>query len=412
MDEYSHLDEFFNTLNSKEVWSKIVSDIKALRTEMEDGGWLNGKSFDAADLQERMEFDLYRTFSQGDIARIFQERLLKSFSFPPITANELATIAAEQFAGASLREEFVTSIQRFNACVGKTTYYTSEDINLADSGVEISSLWFESGDSLESLHDYEPIWRSQHGFWLTLTPDTFPLTATVWGKLSDGALEAVLKVMCRLLPSASTSLHLVFSNPLEPAESGFVPFEVDHERVTKDLVAGEKGFFSSNLCHYFHPPAKKTSSIEQRLRNAVHLLVEADNQSNESISLSLSCAAIEALVCEKTEGIVDELTRHVAALLQPNAMDRPAAMQAVKDLYKIRSKALHGDLLEHDDAAKWKARLLASAVLKGVVEWCDHIRMVGAEPSRDEFLRELRNNAATGQQMVGVSADLSRLLPR
>jgi len=230
-----------------------------------------------------MEFDLYRTFAYGDLARVFQERLLKSFAFPPITADELCAIARAQFSGASSREEFITSLQRFAVCVAEATYYSSEDLNLTKLDTRISSFWFIASDLESEFDGIDPIWRSQHGFWLTLNSDFGSLTATLWGKLSDGALEYVSNVMCRLLPSASVTLHLIHSDPLSPAESGFVPYEVKQDHVANDLIAGKRGFFSANLCHYFHPAAKKTSSIEQRLRNAVHLLVEADNQSNKSI---------------------------------------------------------------------------------------------------------------------------------
>jgi hypothetical protein len=362
-----------------------------------------------------MEFDLYRTFSSGgDVARVFQKRLLDEFAFPPITAHELCEIAVEQLSGASSPEDFATAITRFWVCVAKATYYSTEDINLKEVDAKINSFWpLVQGTVLESVcEDCETIWRSKHGFWLTLNSENvFSLKSTVWGKFSDRALQSVSSVMSRLLPSASITLHLIHSDPCKRDDFHFVPFEVDFDQVANDIAAKERGFFSALLSHYFHPPAKKMSSIEQRLRNAVHLLVEADAQSNQSISLSLSFAAVEALVCKNTSGIVDELSRNVAALLQPKAMDRPAVIKAIKDLYDIRSKVLHGEQLKGDENTRWQVRILASAVLKGVTDWFEHVRRIGGEPKREEFLEELGTSATTGQQMVGVASELSRLLP-
>jgi hypothetical protein len=415
MDEYAHLDEFFETLRSKNVWNKIVTEIYGLRQAQEDGGWLNGKSFDEANLTERMEFDIYRTFASAELESIFQTHLLDSFAFPPITSSELRDIAIAQLSGASASEEFVVAIDRFCVCVSQATYYSNDDLNVKDveSDTGLGYWWGKSDDmELKSLvEDCKPIWRSNHGFWLTFVDKTVGFKAVVWGKLSDLALERVSSVIGRLLPSACNTLQLIHCNPLCKDTFHCVPFEVDLSGVSRDLVATENGFLSSILTHYFLPPAKKTSSIGQRLRNAVHLLVEADNQPNESISLALSFAAIEALVCEKSDGIVDELSRNVAALLQPIAIDRPSVIKAVKQLYNIRSKALHGDRLDDDRQSRWKARMLAAAVLRGVTEWMDHVVKVGAEPNRVEFLDELRTSAMTGHQMVGIDPRLSRLLP-
>ena len=66
--------------------------------------------------------------------------------------------------------------------------------------------------------------------------------------------------------------------------------------------------------YYYLKPQKK-DSLDRRLRNAMHLLVEADKQKHPSVTLALSFSAIEALVCSKKDGIADELSRNVATLL-------------------------------------------------------------------------------------------------
>ena len=191
-----------------------------------------------------------------------------------------------------------------------------------------------------------------------------------------------------------------------------LPFEVDEHAIGEDLIRLDKSFFSQLLTHYFLPQAKKTATFDQRMRNAMQLLVEADEQGSQVISLSLCFSAIEAMVCEKSEGIVDELSRHVASLLEPIGLNRPDAIQGAKKLYNVRSKVLHGDSLVGTDSDYWAARMLAAAVLKAAIEWRTHVERMGQAADRADFLSELKTISATGGQMVGVDPKLSRFLPK
>jgi hypothetical protein len=416
MDEYAHLENFFTSLRDADFWNAFISDIRKCREKSEDDGWLNGKPFDEASYHERTEFDLYRTFAHNQFASVFQHRLLSGFTVPPITADELATLARQQLAGAATLDEFKVAIQRFIAHVGEATYYSSDDINICHDKLEIAGLWIRDGreELMKQLDSCSPIWHSQHGFWLALDPmdSVFaPITVSIWGKLSDGAMSAVSGSMKRIVPSVARTLHLVHSDPSTSDDFSDIPYEVDECQVARDVGLKEKGLFGTLLSYYFLPRTKKTSTFEQRVRNSVHLLVEADSQQNTAIAISLCCSAIEALVCDKTEGIVDELSRHVAALLEPISLNRLSAMGGVKDLYTLRSKALHGDALTEDDSARWKARSLAAATLKAAIEWHNHVTRMGAQPSRADFISELQT-AATGQQMVGIPSELSKFLPR
>ncbi len=229
--------------------------------------------------------------------------------------------------------------------------------------------------------------------------------------MTEPAMKAAYDVVQRVVMSAMKTLNLLNADRQQQNRFGLVPFEVNREAVAQDLTKTGGGLLSQMMSSYFLPPAKKTSSFEQRLRNAVHLLVEADAQSHKAIALSLCFSAIEAMVCEKTDGIVDELSRHVSVLLQPTAMERPKAIQAVKRLYNVRSKTLHGDALEEDETAWWSSRLLATGVLKAALDWQAHVTRVGSQPNRNDFLSELRTITATGQQMVGPEAGLEKFLP-
>lgn len=415
MDEYAHLEPFFTSLRDASFWNAFISDVERCREESEDGGWLNGKAFDDASPSERTEFDLYRTFAHNHFASVFQHRLLSRFTVPPIAAEELATLARQQFSGAATLDEFKLAIQRFIAHVSEATYYSTEDLNLCAKNVEIGTLWKSRHAEFQELTDSsDPIWYSQHGFWLTLNPiENFlsPVTASIWGKLSDGAMSAVYTSVSRVAPSVTKTLLYVYSDPTSSDVLSDIPFEVDGSQVAREIALKDKGLFGILLSHYFLPRAKKTSTFEQRVRNSVHLLVEADAQQNTAIALSLCCSAIEALVCDKKEGIVDEISRHVAALLEPKSLNRPNAIKGVKNLYDLRSTALHGSALTDDESARWQTRALAAATLKASIEWHNHVVRMGDQPKRDDFISELRTITTTGQQMVGISEELSRFLP-
>ncbi len=412
MNEYEHLHTFFKQLESPKVWTKILGDIDTLRKSLDDGGWLDGKQFEDADYSQRIEFDLYRTFDLGRTEKLFEKHLLAPFAFPPITASELNEVARDHFAGALHPEELANALTRLTAHVARLTNYSSDDINIGHDAATVCSLG--SGTMPEELKNCERLYESPDGFWIAFSPtesDFLIPKVDVWGNFSDGAIAQVGKAVARIAPSASRTLHLVNCDPKTSREYGFVPFEVDSSKIWDDFKKLDKSLFTAIVESYFHPPASKTSSLEQRLRNAAHLLVEADSQDSVAISLSLSFSAIEAMVCSKTDGIVDELSRNVAGLLEPNKLNRMDAISAIKQLYALRSKTLHGASVDGDDNAKWKARCLAAAVVKAVVEWREHVARMGDEASRDDFLAELRGLSVTGNQMVGVSEELSKYIP-
>ncbi len=162
---------------------------------------------------------------------------------------------------------------------------------------------------------------------------------------------------------------------------------------------------------YFLSPTRK-DSLELRLRNALHLLIEADNQDKVSVTLALSCAAIEAMVCSKTANVVDEFSRNVATLLESNANQRVVAIKAIKKLYDLRSKVLHGSKLEIALDLERRTRLLAAGVLLAILEWQACAKRLGDEGKTvPEFFKELEDAKVSGKQMVGVPDDASAWLP-
>lgn len=413
MDEYAHLDRFAERLNSEKRWDAIFAEIRSIRGNCEDGGWLEDEPFDNASLDGRIQFDLNRTFAYGTLAKVVQKHLLDDFPFPPIAIDELTELALTNLAGLASIEEFKAGVCRLITFINHATNYSVEDIEIGED-IPFPSLLFVDGSPLRELQmECATIWESDYGFWLSLVPDEnrfARLAFNVWCKASVGATKIVSRVFARVVPSIGTTLALVYSDLNQPETDSKLPFDIDNSMVSSDLALLKESFFSRLLGSYFLAQAKKTSSFEQRMRNATHLLVEADDQENRVIALSLCFSAIEAMVCDKTEGIVDELSRHVASLLEPIGLSRIEAIAGIKKLYNIRSKVLHGDNLAGTDDDFWRARALAAAVLKAADDWKLHTMRMGEEVDRKDFISELRTISTTGSQMVGIGPELSRFL--
>lgn len=172
-----------------------------------------------------------------------------------------------------------------------------------------------------------------------------------------------------------------------------------------------KNFLRYSLDLFYLSDSKK-DTIERRLRNAIRLLIESDHQDAPAIQLSLCFAGIEALVCTKKEGIVDQLARNVATLLQPQSDERRTAISRVKKLYDLRSKVLHGTQVDVEMNAVLDARRLAGGVLMAVVEWRLFAQRIGQEKKQvPDFFDALEEATVSGKRFVGVPDESVAWLP-
>ena len=411
MDEPKHLTDFFQFLVAEKLWTGIVSDIKILR-EIDESSWFDADhGFQNADYYDRIEFDLLRTFYLLQGASIFEERILKQFHLPPVTKTELWELARTHLSGMHTLDEIESAKVRFVAHAAQIANYRNE-------GMECTSD-IHVGLGRTPRNDYEAIWESNYGFRLAFVPSENAFSdakIVAFAAMSKGACEELELLLKRVVPSAAKSIQLQFADvaisvPSDfPSDSRQIPFDFDEDAAVNEYCM-EANLFKDFLDAYFEEPSKKTGTFEQRLRNAAHLLVEADSQPNNAIGLALNLTAIEALVCEKTEGIVDELSRHVSTLLESDAMERPNSIKAIKDLYDRRSKTLHGDRVDGDLDARWRSRALATAVFKAAVDWKRHRQSTNSGIDRGSFISELRVNSTTGLKFEGVPHGLNRFIP-
>jgi hypothetical protein len=161
--------------------------------------------------------------------------------------------------------------------------------------------------------------------------------------------------------------------------------------------------FEVALNAYFAQPERK-DSIDRRIRNAVHLLVESRRQQHNAIGLSLSVAAIEALLCDKKEGISTQISENVAVLLEPDSRMRADAKTFVKKLYDARSTTLHGTTLEHERSVRRNAWALAFAVFRAILERQKFQKKAGFDVEvPTSFFQELEHSKFRGGEIPGVS---------
>jgi hypothetical protein len=160
---------------------------------------------------------------------------------------------------------------------------------------------------------------------------------------------------------------------------------------------------------YLEPPGK-ADSIHRRLRNAIGLLIEADRQQNDAVGLALCFSAVEALLCNQTEGIVKNLSENAAVLLEANPARRLAAAIAIARLYSLRSRVLHGSDIDQSEEPRMQSRVLAAAVLAAILERGDFLEKLGGEAQPKEFFDELKEARMSGKVIVGVSPSAARVL--
>ena len=425
-------------------------------------------SYADASLYDHLVRDRRIIVSEKRLGDLFDKHVFPRLPRPPaITHTDLEEVAFSQLGGVALGETFNAAYGRFVEHLLLRIPEEMEPVGDVDLGH-----WRKHGDAEdegghtedESGHtedegghaeEEEWLWSPSDGpFWfqvafgkppgmqtligargldaLLAEPLATKGHGTLFGHASRQAMEEARREFCRLIPSVIRSIKLIA--PLMLPKSTFIPKTPEAFVLAPcSLLTGGFGasFFSQCLSSYFAAPAKKTS-MTQRMRNAVHLLVEADAQQNDTIALALCFSAIEALLCSKTDGIQDELAKNVTSLLLPEKTQRKVPEGQVKELYKRRSRALHGEAAIDDapshkarevsslacfvstreavgDAPRDKARRLAAAVLGALTIWNGYqhrMGEIGETCERGEFLKHL-DDAVRGSPMIGVGDEFS-----
>jgi hypothetical protein len=230
-------------------------------------------------------------------------------------------------------------------------------------------LWHKNGVSVSLLRGADLIEERPGGKKL------YHILALIEGNTSVLACRDLQSEMARILPTAIRSADLLQTTGFRGEYKVVEPtIPRVFEREIKGLPWGEESLLENARplisqyvdAYYSDFPGKK-DSIDRRIRNAVSLLIESDNQPNNAVGLALSITGIEALLGEKGEGIAIMLAERVGALLEPDDIQRNNATEFVKKLYNTRSRALHGELVETESTVRFNARHLAAAALDAMI---------------------------------------------
>jgi hypothetical protein len=265
-------------------------------------------------------------------------------------------------------------------------------------------LWERNGIKLQKVGiGYRPGGQGGSLYGLEEGPT---LLADVLGNMTPSALRAVQGDLEKVVPSILRSAAFLQGNGEEPPAFRSGRSLAGLPTMEEKSLEHSGPLLRACLDAFYTDPTKK-DSITRRIRNAVHLLVESDAQDSDAIGLSLSIAAIDALIGENTGEMSEKLAINTAVLLEPKLESRQPAVEYVKDLYNSRSKALHGEIIDGEPEVRAEARHLASAVLDKLVGRRDFMVKAGYEPDKCEKLTGLLEDLLEGRfragQPMGVS---------
>ncbi len=222
--------------------------------------------------------------------------------------------------------------------------------------------------------------------------NSFSVMAQITGRMSENVCRELSEEFKRILPSIWRFVQMLCKIPDINDDTVLLrfPSNIDESNLPviseADFESGK--FFVQKCIHsYFSTPTKK-DTFDRRIRNAVHLLIESDTQSNDAIGLAMSVTAIEALLGENIDGLSQKLADNVSILLEREPTRRHKASEFVKDLYKKRSRILHGDETESGSHFRHQGRQLAAGVLNGMITYQDFLKKSGFDPQTpQDFLK-------------------------
>jgi hypothetical protein len=227
------------------------------------------------------------------------------------------------------------------------------------------------------------------------------LTAQVCGIMSMRACHSLMKELSDLMPSLIRSSRDYCEGTCLPGLTMQRLPTVGNLDLEGTVTAR---FMKLWLDSYFAPKSKpKRNALDWRVRNALHLLVESDSQSDDAVGLSLCVCALEALLAQKGVEISGALADNIATFLEPELCYRAAAVGFVKRLYNVRSEVLHGECVESERETRVNARRLAAAVLRAVVKRREVMKeaSLGTE-TLDDLLDDLRKSKYTPGPILGA----------
>jgi hypothetical protein len=232
--------------------------------------------------------------------------------------------------------------------------------------------------------------------------DGYLMTANARGHMSKKTLASIESSLPEVLQAGIRSLALLYGEKPDRYPRGLPEIQEAVLYGNRDVLTVFLDFFFTQS-DKTGKQKKEKDSLDRRIRNAVLLLIESHTQRNDAIGLALSVSAIEALLGEKGSDISEKLSTNVAVLLEPDLEKRHAATKFVKEIYDMRSRALHGEQVDGEASFRLQALHLASAILLAVISRRNFLKRSGLDAENPQgLLRGLRESRFGKGQPVGV----------
>jgi hypothetical protein len=383
----------------------------------------------------------------NELTEIFQRCVLDKFGdHARITAADLASIAIAQLTGLrwDYEDEIGFGISRFQAFVRSELDVDQQGERRFLLNVDVWPWVSLKGEQPKDENELLKLWSSQTGIGLEAEaePDRklgYRVTAHLCGACSDHAMRVAEERMGQIVDSVMRTITLGVTiaeekNGESPSHNKDVAiqeeldkFELPEGTSEKELQPRRPRYaplayltdgdgrvvLQTSLSAYFCAESDKGDSLLQRLRNATILLAHADQIPSDPISLALSFAAIEALVCKKENGVGEQIRQHVPTLLESEPSRRTAKKRdALYDLYELRSQVLHGSALSASRDASSIVRRIAAGVVRAICVWRKHQEMVtGNNPGWEDLYKELHIASTYDHVVIPEVPGLGELLP-
>lgn len=165
----------------------------------------------------------------------------------------------------------------------------------------------------------------------------------------------------------STELPIEISKLLDN-----IDFNWDKKSISKSLA---NDVFEAPIEHYWMIPSLLISSQEieaKRIRRAIEWSFDSRTNENETLSFLQTCIGLESLLgdSESNGSLTETLADRCSYLIADDIKSRKMIKEHFKDLYKVRSKLVHGVniTLEHDQKwyKNWGQTILEFAIKKEI----------------------------------------------
>ncbi len=420
--KFSHA--MIDYLDRSSFWEAFKQKLDEIREGADVVARLHDIAFDDADAVTRLDCDRNVAFAAnrlGWFETLVKEYVLPEFAPPfPLTIEDLNSMATTHLAGVRT-SELEAAKDRFVCC----SELLLEEGDGFDRGFDQIDLGFWKPldiGTTDQTPEYLELWGDDQGIRVYLNADLVPQPnslnavqahADCIGHMSRNAAGIILEQLRSVFPTFCDTMRALSLDVLDDYEIDlfrFAPLDSLITSESKNVFAAFVGW-GSRAGGSLSKREKRTN-FELRIANAIEFLKTAGHQARPRIGAALYFSAIESLVCGERDGVVQQISQHVASLLQPDPLSRGVAIKAIKKLYDYRCRVIHGEPVDDDHKQLAITQRLASAVLSAAIEWRKFRDERNADASTlDDFVGDLRRCWETNGRIEGVPASYQRYLP-